>query len=309
MLARVFTVTLNTYREAVRARILHGLFGLAVVTLGYALVVGAYALRSHDRVVSDLGSAAISAYSIVVAVVITATSLYRELELKTIYPILARPMRRSEYIIGKFLGTWLTLLVFIVANAGVLLVAIGIQAGAAGRALWPLLLLATAVSTIAYKKPKLRTWLPIPCAALVLALGVWLSSAQRAEMRVIVLQGALTALEVGVVAALTLVFAAFSSPFLTAVFSLAMVVVGRGAATLAALPERVFGAFIKSLGEGLAALVPNLMVYVPTRAFLTGEAVAVPLWPYMGWASLQALGWIVFLLAGAALIFERRDFL
>lgn len=309
MLARALTVSLNTYREAVRARILHGLFGLAVVTLGYALVVGAYALRSHDRVVSDLGSAAISTYSIIVAIVITATSLYRELELKTIYPILARPMRRSEYIVGKFLGTLLTLLVFIVANSGLLLVAIGIEAGGASRALGPLGLLIALVLGLGYGKPAARTWLPIPAALLLLGIGIWLSFGQRAELRVILGQAALTSFEVAIVAALTLVFAAFSSPFLTAVFSLSTVVVGRGAATLAALPERVFGAFVQKMGEGLAAVFPNLMVYVPTRAFLTGEAAGAPFWPYLGWASLQAFGWVVFLLASAILIFERRDFL
>lgn len=309
MLGRALTVSLNTYREAVRARILHGLFGLAIVTLGYALVVGAYALRSHDRVVADLGSAAISVYSIVVAIVITATSLYRELELKTIYPILARPMRRSEYIVGKFLGTLLTLLVFIVANAGLLLVAIGIEAGGASRAIVPLLALAVGIFVVGYRRPATRTWLPIPCAGALLGLGIWLSLGQRAELQVILGQATLTSFEVAIVAALTLVFASFSSPFLTAVFSLSTVVVGRGAATLAALPERVFGAFVKSMGEVLAHVFPNLMVYVPTRAFLTGEAVGVSYWPYFGWASLQAVGWVVFLLASAILIFERRDFL
>ncbi|HEY0463757.1 MAG TPA: hypothetical protein VGC79_06090 [Polyangiaceae bacterium] len=96
MLARVSVIALNTYREAVRARILHGLFGLALATAGYSLVVGAFALNSSLRVVSDLGAASISIYGIVVAVVLGATSLYRELELKTIFPIRARPIRRSE---------------------------------------------------------------------------------------------------------------------------------------------------------------------------------------------------------------------
>ena len=101
MITRVAVIALNAYREAVRARILHGLFALALATAGYALVVGAYASRSRMRVVSDLGSASISLYAIAVAVVLGATSLYRELELKTIFPILARPIRRSEYLVGN----------------------------------------------------------------------------------------------------------------------------------------------------------------------------------------------------------------
>src|SRR5213592_4953939 len=107
MFARISVVALNTYREAVRARVLHGLFALALATAGYSLVVGAFALNSRLRVISDLGAASISIYGIVVAVVLGATSLYRELELKTIFPILARPVSRTEYLAGKYFGTLL----------------------------------------------------------------------------------------------------------------------------------------------------------------------------------------------------------
>src|SRR5512143_3435109 len=100
MLTRIGVVLLNTYREAVRARVLHGLFALAIATAGYCLVVGAFALNSSLRVVSDLGAASVSLYGIIVAVVLGATSLYRELELKTLFPILARPVSRTEYLAG-----------------------------------------------------------------------------------------------------------------------------------------------------------------------------------------------------------------
>src|SRR4026209_2425919 len=113
MLTRISVVALNTYREAVRARVLHGLFALALCTAAYSLVVGAYTSKNAMRVVSDLGSASISLYGVIVAVVLGATSLYRELELKSIFPILARPIGRGEYLVGKYIGTVLTLTVFI----------------------------------------------------------------------------------------------------------------------------------------------------------------------------------------------------
>src|SRR5215475_7319854 len=100
MLGRIAAIALNTYRESVRARILLGLAGVAFAVGFYSLVVGAYTLRNAPRVVSDLGAATISLFGVAVAVVITATSLYRELEQKTIFPILARPIRRGEYLAG-----------------------------------------------------------------------------------------------------------------------------------------------------------------------------------------------------------------
>ncbi len=136
MLSRVGVIAMNTYREAVRARVLHGLFALALGTAGYALVVGAYAVRAQMRVISDLGAASISVYGIIVAVVLASTSLYRELELKTVFPILARPIRRSEYLLGKYLGTVFTMAVFIAANSGALLLALAEMSGKSAALVW-----------------------------------------------------------------------------------------------------------------------------------------------------------------------------
>src|SRR5579862_5852288 len=103
MLARIVAVALNAYREAVRARVLYGLLGVALATTMYSLVVGVLSLHQELRVVADLGAASISLYSIVVAIVIGATSLHDELERKTIFPILTRRLRRHEYLLGKYL--------------------------------------------------------------------------------------------------------------------------------------------------------------------------------------------------------------
>lgn len=310
MLLRVLVIALNTYREAVRARLLHGLFGLAVATGGYALVVGAYALSDRLRVISDLGAASASIYAILVAIVLGATSLYRELELKTIFPILARPLHRAEYLVGKYLGTLLTLLVFLAAYAGLLLFALG---GSSDRSLLSSVALPLGVCGVALvvglKWARLRTWLPIPVALVLLVWGALFASGAPDDRRVLLGSGLLTVLEVCVVLAIATVFTSFSSPFLTAVFTIGVVLVGRSADTLARLPARVFGETLKRIGEVLSGLVPNLMTYVPPRPLLTGEAVGVSYWPYAGWAAAHAVAWAVGLLALAALIFRRRDFL
>ena len=310
LLGRIAVITVNTYREAVRARVLHGLFGLALATGAYSLVVGQFALRNSMRVVSDLGSASISIYAIVVAVVLGATSLYRELELKTIFPILARPVRRWEYLLGKYVGAVLTLLVFIAANAGALLLALAKLSGrpsglVAGAALGSIVVAAL----VAWKAPRWRTLIPIPWALALLALGWVLSSGAPDDRRVVFGSAVLTLCEVSVITALATVFAAFSSPFLTAVFTFCLFIVGRSADTLAHLPPRVFGESIQKTGELLSKIVPNLMLYVPPRPLLTGEAPGVSLSDYVLLAAAQALAWSAALLALASLIFRRRDFL
>lgn len=310
MLARVLVIALNTYREAVRARILHGLFALALATTGYSLVVGAYTSRNQLRVVSDLGAASISLYAIIVAVVLGATSLYRELELKTLFPILARPISRAEYLAGKYLGTLLVLLVFVVANSGVVMLATGVIAG---RSLAQALALglgsAVLLGAVGYKRRRSLTYLPLVWAVILGVGGALLSAGAPDDRRVLLGLGVLTMCEVAIVAGFATLFSSFSSPFLTAVFTFAVFIVGRSADTLARLPARVFGDTIHAIGVALSKVVPNLMLYVPSRPLLTGEASDVALWPYVGHAALYALGWSLLLLASASIIFRRRDFI
>jgi len=310
MLARVTAILFNTYREAVRARILHGLFALALATAGYALVVGAYASRARMRVVSDLGAASISLYAVVVAVVLGATSLYRELELKTIFPVLARPLSRTEYLVGKLLGTVLTLIVFVLANSGALLLALAILAGRPPLHVGAVVLLVAGVAVaVGLRLPRLRTSLPLFCALALAGAGFVLADGAPDDRRVIAGSAVLTVCEVIIVVSIATLFSAFSSPFLTAVFTLSLFVVGRSADALAKLPVRVFGQGLHDLGLVLSMGVPNLMVYVPPRPLLTGEAAGSDLGSYLALSAGQAVLWCVFLLVVASLVFKKRDFL
>ncbi len=310
MLTRIGVITLNTYREAVRARLLHGLFAVALATAGYSLVVGQFALRSSLRVISDLGAASVSMFGIVVAVVLGATSLYRELELKTIFPILARPVRRTEYVVGKYFGIVVTVFVFIAADSGVLLYAIAIMTDASLTTSLALLGgIFVGALVVAWKVPRARTYVPV-LVAIGLALGgAAVTGGAPDERRVVLGAAVLTLGEVAIVAAIAIVFSSFSSPFLTAIFTFGMFVVGRSADTLAHMPARIFGTPIHDAAVGLSKVVPNLMVYAPPRSLLTGEAIGISLTDYLGLAALQSAAWSICLLAFASLLFRRRDFL
>jgi ABC-type transport system involved in multi-copper enzyme maturation permease subunit len=290
--------------------VLHGLFGLALATAAYCLIVGEFALRSSLRVVSDLGAASISLYGIVVAVVLGATSLYRELELKTVFPILARPIYRSEYLVGKYLGTLCTIGVFVVANGGILLLALSFISGEAPeRAPVALLLTALVFVLVGWRVPRSRTYLPIPFAIVLVIAGYFLGAVAPDDRRVILAASLLTLSEVAIVAAIATVFSSFSSPFLTATFTFGVFIIGRSADTLANLPERLFGHTIHVVAVCASKVFPNLMLYVPPRSLLTGEAAGVALGQYLVLAGVHAAFWSVGLLAVAATLFRKRDFL
>ncbi len=301
---------LNTYREAVRARILHGLFAMAVGSALYALVVAQYASKNGLRVVSDVGAFTVSVFGIIVAIVMGATGLYRELELKTLFPILTRPLSRGQYLLGKYLGTVLTLVVFVAADSAVLM--LSLRFVVTESALLPVLILLGSVGggvLVARFWTSGRTYLPLIWAPLLLVVSWSLASAAPDDRLVVLSSAVLTVLEVAIVAAVALLFSAFSSPFLTALFTFGVFLVGRSADTLAKLPERVFGSAIHELGAWLSVIFPNLMVYVPPRPLLSGQAADVGLGEYLALAAGQSLAWSVGLLVVAGLIFQRRDFL
>lgn len=310
MLHRIATVALNAYRESVRARVLIGLLCVAFAVAFYSLVVGAYTLNEAPRVVSDLGAAGLSLFSIVVAVAISATTLHRELEQKTILPILARPIFRTEYLVGKYVGTMLVVAVFVLADAGLVL---SMCAALAGRSLALVLGLGGGVvlsfAIAAWRSPRAATFGPMPWALALFVVGMWACGIAPLERNLVLSSASLAFCEVAIVAALATTFASFSTPVLTTFFTVGLVILGRSADSLTRLPTKFFGPTIHDAGVVLSKVVPNLHVYVPARPLLTGEALEADLPVYLGMAALQALGWTVGLLACAAFIFRRRDFL
>jgi ABC-type transport system involved in multi-copper enzyme maturation permease subunit len=309
VLQRIVTVALNAYREAVRARILLGLAGVASAVAFYSLIVGAFTLRDAARVVADLGAAAISIFSIAVAVLIGAQSLYRELEMKTILPLLARPIRRSEYLVGKYVGTMLVITVFILAEGGLVLMMAALMSDAPPTQVVATMAIITAIWIAAMiRSPLARTYGPIPWSVAMFAAGLVLCATAPLERSLVVGSVALTWLEVSIIAAIATLFSSFSTPFLSSLLTVGTLLVGRNADALARLPAKVFGDEGRAFGKALSAVVPNMHVYVPARPLLTGEAVDANLPLYVGYAAVQSLGWTLGLLTLAAIVFHRRDF-
>ena len=310
MLARVITIALNTYRESVRARILLGLAGVAFAVAFYSLIVGAFTLQEAPRVVADLGAAASSVFSIAVAILIGATSLHRELEQKTIFPLLARPIRRTEYLLGKYFGTMLVITVFVLAQGGlVLMMGAVLAGGSALKVIGVGLALAAVLAVASWRSTRWRTFGPIPWALAMFACGFIMSSTAPLERNLILNSSMLCLLEVAIIAALATLFSSFSTPFLSSLFTVGALIVGRSADALARLPKKFFGEFVHDAGAFLATVVPNLHIYVPERPLLTGEAAGVNTWNYVGMAAVQSVAYSAALLAIAAFVFKRRDFL
>jgi len=109
--ARIAHVAYNTFREAVRDRILYNLIFFALLLVGSALLFGQISIGIQRVVLVNLGLSAISIFGVVIAIFIGIGLVSKEMERKTLYTILSRPVRRWEFIVGKFGGLAWTLVV------------------------------------------------------------------------------------------------------------------------------------------------------------------------------------------------------
>jgi len=102
-------VAVNTFREAVRDRVLYNLVFFALLMIGAAILVGQISIGIDRLVIVNLGLSAISIFGLVMAIFIGVGLVYKEMEKRTLYSLLAKPIRRWEFLVGKYAGLVLTL--------------------------------------------------------------------------------------------------------------------------------------------------------------------------------------------------------
>ncbi len=126
MIGRLWAIALNTFREAARIRVLYGIVVLVVAINFGAVVLGKMSMGEQGRVARDFGLAGISLFGSLTAIFLGVFLLYSEVQRRTIYAIVSKPIARWEFVVGKYLGMVLVLtaLVAMFASAMVLLLTV-----------------------------------------------------------------------------------------------------------------------------------------------------------------------------------------
>jgi ABC-type transport system involved in multi-copper enzyme maturation permease subunit len=110
-MTNVWTVATNTFREAVRDRVLYNLVFFALLMMGAAILVGQISIGIEESVIVSLGLTAVSVIGIFIAVFIGVGLVSKEMDKRTLYALLAKPVERWEFLLGKFAGLVMTLTV------------------------------------------------------------------------------------------------------------------------------------------------------------------------------------------------------
>lgn len=248
-------IAFNTFREAIRDRILYSLLVFAFAMIGASVILSTLSVGGEAKVIKDLGLAAIGLVGTLIAVFIGVGLVYKEVERRTLYTIITKPIHRAEFVVGKFLGLGLTLAVNVgIMAAGLILLASAME----GRVTWELLL-------------------PV----------------------------VLTFLKLVLVTAIAVLFSTFSTPTLSAIFTLALVVVGSLAEDLKLFATTFGGPFLKDVVAALYLVLPNLTVFDVGSAVVHGRSIPAAI---TGLAVGYGLAYVAALLVGAVWIFQYRDF-
>ena len=181
----VRVIALNTFREAVRDRVFYNLVLFAVLLVGASVVIGQLAAGQDVKIIKDIGLAAASLFGVGIAIFLGIQLVAREVERRSIYSTLSKPVGRPAFLLGKYLGLLLTLGVNIAVMTAALYAVLG-----------------------AYQ------WMATPGE-----LAAW--SRPAADPRLLIALG-LIYLELAVVTAIALLFSTYSSALLSASFTAAL---------------------------------------------------------------------------------------
>jgi ABC-type transport system involved in multi-copper enzyme maturation permease subunit len=108
---RVVTIAVHTFKESVRQKVLYNLVAFALLLIGASILFGSISVGVEQIILVTLGLSSISVFGLLIAIFIGIDLVSKEIERRTIYNILSKPVTRAEFILGKYLGLLLTLVV------------------------------------------------------------------------------------------------------------------------------------------------------------------------------------------------------
>ncbi len=110
-LSRIGTIARHTFKESVREKVLYNLIFFALLLIAAAILFGSISVGVEETIIVNLGLSSITVFGLLMAIFIGIGLVSKEIEKRTVFTLLAKPVRRAEFIIGKFFGLLLTLLI------------------------------------------------------------------------------------------------------------------------------------------------------------------------------------------------------
>jgi len=261
-------IAVNVFRESVRDKVLYNLVLFAILMIGASYLIGQLTAGQDVKIIKDLGLAATSVFGLFIAVFIGIGLVSKEVERRSIYSLLAKPVERWQLVVGKYAGLVLTLVV----NIGVMAIALYV--------------------VLAYMRwgvpPEVERAWDAPALDPALLKSIYLLF-----------------VELALVTAVALLFSTFSTPMLSAAFTFGLTIVGQYSTDLRNFQDVFDAPVAQQIARGLYWVLPNLGQFDVKAQVVHGQPVALR---YLAGASLYAALYVGFLLLVSCVVFSRRDF-
>ena len=261
-------IAFAVFRESVRDRVLYNLVGFALLIIGASFLIGQLTAGQDVKIIKDLGLAAIAVFGLFIAIFIGIGLVSKEVERRSVYSLIAKPVRRSELVVGKYLGLVLT----IVINIAVMTL---VWYGVLAYMSW--------AESEAFRQS-------------------WEAPATDPRMLIAVY---LTVVQLMLVMAIAIFFSTFSSPMLSAVFAFGLYIAGHFSADLKNFEVAVGDSPVRYVTTALYYVLPNMAMFDVKNAVVHAQPVPGG---YVATATVYAGCYVVALVAAAVWIFSRRDF-
>jgi ABC-type transport system involved in multi-copper enzyme maturation permease subunit len=261
-------VAVNVFKESVRDKVLYSIIAFAILLIASSLLIGNLTAGQDIKIIKDLGLASISLFGLLIAIFIGIGLVWKEVEKRSIYTLLPKPMRRQDFLLGKYCGLVLTLVI----NVSIMTAAFYI--------------------VLAFMKEFEPT--NINAAAVAPATDPAMLSAV-----------VLIVLELMLVTAIALFFSTFSSPFLSALLTAGLWVVGHFNADLGNFGSVVQSPMLAQVTRAMYYVLPNFAAFDVKSQVVHSQPVPAS---YLAATSAYGLTYIALVLVAASVIFSRRDF-
>ncbi len=268
MIRPVGIIALNVFRESVRDKVLYNLVFFAILLIGASYLIGQLTAGQDVKIIKDLGLAATSIFGLFIAVFIGIGLVSKEVEKRSVYSLLAKPIERRDLVLGKYAGLVLTLAVNLAVMAAAL------------------------YAVLAY-----MAWMAPPMAA----AGWERPALDPAMLKAFVL----TFFELSIVTAIAVFFSTFSTPILSAALTFGLFIAGRFSADLRDFNQVIDSPVANVVTSALYWVLPNLSPFDVRAQVVHGQPVTGT---YIVLSAAYAALYIAGLVLAAIAVFGRRDF-
>lgn len=306
---KIWAIARTTFKEAIRNRILYILLVFALLLMASSGVISDLSIAAHDRIIKDLGVFGISAFGLLIAVFVGISLIYNEMDKKTIYTIISKPINRNHYILGKFLGLLLTIYVIMLFMTFFFMAVVYYFEYMSDEHLMKAMWSVSDAGEYVYAGPLayLAYVLKSMAMAAVKSAGTLLlvyQSETTANIMAVVCYGAL---ELAIVTAFAILFSTFTSPTLSAIFTVLTFIIGRMNEDIVRYSLHVLekeGVGMKyHLANAAALISPNFGIFNKTTDLIYSEG---PI-GFDGTAVAYGLLYMTGVLMLAMVIFRRRN--